>query len=288
MSGDEDLEQAEEPFLRTLGDSNSVSTEASRKALAPFKDIMLGRRGIVDDEAKATPDEADCSTPARQASARSMSSSQQELLSPGLKRICPGAVDKADSQMPEEDFLLWEERVHAITSAYSPNLIVANLDSKTLLPVSVDDDLGLYLGDATCARNVESLTALGISAVINCGAPVVEYPSHIEHVELGGCEDTFGYPLLARHLDQCLQFLEHCMKEKRKVLVHCVMGLNRSASVAIAFLMLNHKLPLLDAVRKVWDRRGRIPILTNGSFRQQLIQLAFISGNLPHSEEKRC
>lgn len=210
-------------------------------------------------------------------SAGRRSASQQDLLSPSLTKLCPDAADHAE--MGEDELQSWEDQVHRITSAYSPDFNASTLDNRPSLPCCVDNELGLYLGDALCAKDIDNLTSLGIGAVINCGAPVVEYPAHVVHLELG-CEDTDGYPLLSLHLDQCLQFLEHCEKERRKVLVHCVMGLNRSASVMAAFLMLSRHLPLLEAVQKVWECRGRLPILTNGSFRRQLVQLANISGNL--------
>lgn len=202
--------------------------------------------------------------------------SQQDLISPSLEKLCPGAATLRE--IGKEELMSWEDRIHRITSAHSPD-ITDSSDNRPFLPCCVDGELGLYLGDECSARDFESLERLGIDAVINCGAPVVEYPENFEHLELG-CEDTDGYPLLARHLDQCLSFLERCENEQRTVLVHCVMGLNRSASVMAAFLMLSRQLPLLSAVQKVWECRGRLPILTNGSFRRQLVQLAHLTGNL--------
>jgi hypothetical protein len=205
--------------------------------------------------------------------------SQQDLISPSLERLCPGAGTLGE--IGKEELLSWEDRIHRITSAHSPDITNASPDGwvRPTLPCCVDGEKGLYLGDEFSARDFPSLERLGIDAVINCGAPVVDYPTHFQHLELG-CEDTDGYPLLARHLDQCLSFLERCEAERRTVLVHCVMGLNRSASVMAAFLMLSRQLPLLCAVQKVWDCRGRLPILTNGSFRRQLVQLAHLTGNL--------
>merc|ERR1711972_1066765 len=48
-------------------------------------------------------------------------------------------------------------------------------------------------------------------------------------------KDEDGYPL-DQHFDEIISFLEQCRKERRKVLVHCVMGINRSASAVVAFL----------------------------------------------------
>jgi len=148
------------------------------------------------------------------------------------------------------------------------------------LPSRVDaDGPGLYIGDAASARDAEALRALGIGAVMNCGAPAADYPPGFGHL-LVRCEDTEGYPLLSRHLGECLAFGDVCESEGRGLLVHCVMGLNRSATLAVAMLMLRRGTLLLESVRCVWESRGRLPILTNSSFRRQLVQLAHLTGRL--------
>merc|ERR1712151_538675 len=111
---------------------------------------------------------------------------------------------------------------------------------------------------------------------MNCGAPIIEYSPGFEHLEIS-CEDTEGYPLLARHLEECLCFAERCEAGNTGLLVHCVMGLNRSASLTVALLMVRQELALSEAVRRVWEARGRLSILTNVSFRRQLVQLAHLS-----------
>lgn len=204
----------------------------------------------------------------------------------------PGAASedelKARSQeLLDADLESWDGRVHSIASAYNSDL--ADRDgSGRLTPAARAKapqtwllEEGIYLGDATCAREVGSreFARQGISAVLNCGAPFVEYPPEILHSQLQ-CEDTEGYPLLARHLDECLTFIEKCEAEHKGLLLHCVMGLNRSTAVAVAFLVLNRRVPLLEAVGRVWRVRGGLPILTNRSFRLELICLAHMAGLL--------
>ena len=54
------------------------------------------------------------------------------------------------------------------------------------------------------------------------------------------------------------------------VLVHCWAGVNRSASVAVAYLMMKTQMSLVDAVRAAMNTRGTV--LTNYSFRLLLVQ----------------
>lgn len=208
------------------------------------------------------------------------------------EQLLGGSVRAAQAAQHEElsatELQRWEARVHKIASAFSP---VDSADdsgsgaffgqSPPALPCRIEGIAGhkLFLGDAACARNAGGLEALGIGAVLNCGAPAVEYPPGFSHLEVS-CEDAEDYPLLARHLDRCSEFMEQCEAASKGLLVHCVMGLNRSASLVVALLMLHRRVPLLEAVSKVWECRGRSPILTNRSFRRQLVQLAHVTGNL--------
>lgn len=52
-----------------------------------------------------------------------------------------------------------------------------------------------------------------------------------------------------------------------KVLVHCVMGRSRSATVVLAYLMMKHSLSVVDAIEHVRQRRC---ILPNHGFLKQL------------------
>uniref|UniRef100_A0A3Q3GE17 Dual specificity protein phosphatase n=1 Tax=Kryptolebias marmoratus TaxID=37003 RepID=A0A3Q3GE17_KRYMA len=52
-----------------------------------------------------------------------------------------------------------------------------------------------------------------------------------------------------------------------RVLVHCAVGVSRSASLVLAYLMIHHGYTLLDAIGKVKERRWIFP---NGGFLRQL------------------
>ena len=56
------------------------------------------------------------------------------------------------------------------------------------------------------------------------------------------------------------------------MLVHCALGINRSAAVCVAYMMVDRRMPLLAATRLIKDRR-RI-VLANKSFQRQLVGFA--------------
>ncbi|XP_077310158.1 dual specificity protein phosphatase 13A-like isoform X2 [Lithobates pipiens] len=55
-----------------------------------------------------------------------------------------------------------------------------------------------------------------------------------------------------------------------RVLVHCVVGISRSASLVLAYLMIHHQLSLTQAIEKVQENRWIFP---NAGFLQQLLHL---------------
>jgi len=81
-------------------------------------------------------------------------------------------------------------------------------------------------------------------------------------------DDEFGYAM-DMHYEEAIGFLKQCREEKRKVLVHCIMGVNRSTASLVAFLCGGMEMKFSDAVELVSERRGYV--LSNRSFLGQLI-----------------
>ncbi len=136
----------------------------------------------------------------------------------------------------------------------------------------------LYLGDYTDADSLGLLSGLGITHVLNCaGSATTNYSSPyfgdtsvVSYLELDA-EDTANYDL-SKHFSDALDYIQKAKDSGGKVLVHCRKGVNRSAAIAIAYLMIEHKKTIWDTVRMVKDLRGKI--LTNKNFRLQLILYA--------------
>ena len=57
---------------------------------------------------------------------------------------------------------------------------------------------------------------------------------------------------------------------KGRVLVHCLVGVSRSATCVLAYLMIYRRMSAIDAIRTVAMRRGINP---NDGFLQQLAEL---------------
>ena len=69
---------------------------------------------------------------------------------------------------------------------------------------------------------------------------------------------------------QVKAFIDECLENKGKVLVHGSAGISRSASLVIAYIMDVTGCPANDAIRFV--QKKRFCIFPNEGFRQQLME----------------
>ncbi len=100
----------------------------------------------------------------------------------------------------------------------------------------------LYLGNGEHAKDLLSLEVLGVSYILNmaAGDPLCNMTEEVYgpsykclRIRAG---DMPGYDL-AKHFKETWTFLEEAREHGAKVLVHCVAGVSRSATVVIAYLM---------------------------------------------------
>merc|ERR1719195_2340256 len=81
-------------------------------------------------------------------------------------------------------------------------------------------------------------------------------------------DDNESY-LIDQHLPEIVNFLHSCRQERRQVLVHCIMGVNRSSAALAAFLCEGLGVDLEESIITISRRRGHI--LSNRSFLDQLV-----------------
>ena len=90
--------------------------------------------------------------------------------------------------------------------------------------------------------------------------------------------DSMGFDMISRALPAAMDFARPFFQSRAPVLVHGCGGMNRSAFIVAALLVLLEDLPLMDALRTIAASRGRV--LTNRSFRAQLLDIAARTGRL--------
>ena len=124
----------------------------------------------------------------------------------------------------------------------------------------------LYLGNYSSAEDITKLLSLGIKKVlsvidqdwINYGETNLFNHKKIKARDINSQN-------IIQYFGECINFI----KGKEKILVHCMAGASRSASIVIAYLMWSKKMKYLDALDEV--RRKRFIVDPNDGFKDQLM-----------------
>ncbi|XP_062307071.1 dual specificity protein phosphatase 26-like [Osmerus eperlanus] len=139
----------------------------------------------------------------------------------------------------------------------------------------------LYIGDQSSADNRSELTLHRITHVLNAahsrlrGGAETYQGMNITYQGIEG-RDCCDYDMSA-NFQTSADFIYRALSGGGTVLVHCAVGVSRSATLVLAYLMLKQHLTLVEAICAVKDNRGVIP---NRGFLRQLIKLnAKIHGN---------
>ncbi|XP_038599288.1 dual specificity protein phosphatase 13-like [Tachyglossus aculeatus] len=140
----------------------------------------------------------------------------------------------------------------------------------------------LFIGDVTTANNRFELWKMGITHILNaahggmyCQGGADFYGSRVHY---------FGVPAsdlpsfdISVYFSSAAEFIHGALSTPgAKVLVHCVVGMSRSATLVLAYLMIQHRLSLVQAIDTVKERRWIFP---NPGFLRQLREL---DGQLRH------
>ncbi|NXW63854.1 DS13B phosphatase, partial [Eurystomus gularis] len=135
----------------------------------------------------------------------------------------------------------------------------------------------IYLGDAWAARSKTTLQSLNITHIlnaadgpysINTGAKYYE-DLQIEYYGVEAFDDP-SFDLSSFFYDAANFIGKALNTSGGKVFVHCAMGVSRSASLVLAFLMIHENMTLVDALKTVSAHRDICP---NSGFLSQLRDL---------------
>uniref|UniRef100_A0A8C9V5T7 Dual specificity protein phosphatase n=1 Tax=Scleropages formosus TaxID=113540 RepID=A0A8C9V5T7_SCLFO len=126
------------------------------------------------------------------------------------------------------------------------------------------------------AQNRAALQELGITHILN--AAHSKQGSLGDQQFYGSSFVYYGVPAedsshfdLSTYFRPAARFIDKALKKREgKVLVHCIMGMSRSATLVLAYLMLYHRLALTDAIEKVIQKRAIYP---NRNFLALLLDL---------------
>uniref|UniRef100_A0A0R3S6P6 protein-tyrosine-phosphatase n=1 Tax=Elaeophora elaphi TaxID=1147741 RepID=A0A0R3S6P6_9BILA len=153
---------------------------------------------------------------------------------------------------------------HILTSISNPCLSTTNDGPTQILPF-------LYLGSQQDAMDSKLLSKYGIKYVINlsvnCPEPdTLKQEGHFMRIPVN---DTYQAKLLP-HFEDAFKFLDKVCERGSVALVHCLAGISRSPTLAIAYMMRRNNWTSEQAYRYVKERRPSIS--PNFNFMGQLLE----------------
>ncbi|XP_036784722.2 dual specificity protein phosphatase 13 isoform X10 [Manis pentadactyla] len=132
----------------------------------------------------------------------------------------------------------------------------------------------LFLGDAYAARDKNKLAQLGITHIVNVAAGKFQVDTGAKFyrgmpLAYYGIEadDNPFFDLSVYFLPVARYIRTALSVSQGRVLVHCAMGVSRSATVVLAFLMICENMTLVEAIQVVQAHRNICP---NSGFLRQL------------------
>ena len=137
---------------------------------------------------------------------------------------------------------------------------------------------GLFVGDKKSAGHVSFLQKMGITHVLNAAEGKDEGLVDLCQEHYGDSGITYlGFPLwdtstcnIIPYLGCAAEFISLALDHGGKCLVNCQMGVSRSSSCAMAFLLIKRGLAAVDVLTRMRQMRDVRP---NDGFLEQLVQL---------------
>lgn len=115
---------------------------------------------------------------------------------------------------------------------------------------------------------------IGVTHVLNCacqpGSKLNEDYYKSSNIKFKGLDlEDVCKENITRYFEEANYFIDDALKNNGKVLVHCLAGISRSATITIAYLMKVHQMTLEEAAITVKKARSIMP---NEGFIRQLVE----------------
>lgn len=150
-----------------------------------------------------------------------------------------------------------------LTSLSQPCMPVANVGPTRILPF-------LYLGSHRDAMSQETIQINDISYILNVSITCPKSPfvqdGHFHRIPVN---DNYSAKLLP-FFHQAFQFIDKVREANGSVMIHCLAGISRSPTLAIAYVMKHLHMSSDEAYRYVKDKRPTIS--PNFNFLGQLLE----------------
>ncbi|VDP05640.1 unnamed protein product [Soboliphyme baturini] len=115
----------------------------------------------------------------------------------------------------------------------------------------------LFIGGFNEASDIRCLTEFNIGAVLTVATQKPLFYANGVSYKFIRVNDTFDADLLSS-FDECFEFIDSHISSGRNVLVHCQVGVSRSATVVAAYLMKKLNIGVHEALAIIKAKRSCI------------------------------
>ncbi|CAF1004711.1 unnamed protein product, partial [Brachionus calyciflorus] len=116
----------------------------------------------------------------------------------------------------------------------------------------------LYLGGGSINRNPQLANFYGITHILNMASEIAPNMDlfgnrNIKYKHIPA-DDTLNYNI-RYHFEEAFELIDDARRTNGKILVHCAMGISRSATIVIAYIMNRYDMTLRSALDFVRSKR---------------------------------
>jgi len=173
--------------------------------------------------------------------------------------------------------LLFEENIYSIMKHTNTESYIEDADEEDSDDIyeTMDDspthiEKGLYIGTFMTEQNMENLQRLNVTHIIQVAEGLE--PSHPEKFKYYNVNvKDLPSEDLVQYFSKCFAFIDEAIDSNSGVLVHCMAGISRSATVCIGYMMWKNNLSYDEAFQKL--HRVRPWIMPSDGFKKQLIEI---------------
>ena len=116
----------------------------------------------------------------------------------------------------------------------------------------------IYLGDYINANNNEEIKILKIKYILNCAKEIniFNLPNDVKYCHLDIIDNTKTN--LIQYFDKAFAFIETARKNKANILIHCKLGISRSTSILIAYMIKYFGFNVKKALEYIKAKRKQV------------------------------
>mmetsp|Transcript_25359 Transcript_25359/g.22406 ORF Transcript_25359/g.22406 Transcript_25359/m.22406 type:complete len:153 (+) Transcript_25359:96-554(+) len=126
----------------------------------------------------------------------------------------------------------------------------------------------LYLGNYLAAEDAKFHKMKGVTSILTVAkSPFLTIPDTISSQKVIDADDDPSF-ILSKYFKECFDYIHKERSKGRNVLVHCMAGVSRSATIVIGYIMTYYGKDMKTAFNMVLEKRRCIG--PNYGFRSQL------------------